>query len=208
MTDHEIQERIKASRQRKLDNPNHPSRMPVPTNLLNADELPAEHLIMMENLLENRNQIAIRYLRDEPTVTFVINKAGRRVPSGIAKGEILGVLVAFEGMDKNIVIGWSKRCDEVKREFTGGVIIETPVEALSSNKKRALHAAILRGLTDTINVKSKNYGESSDGTIIPAKVIREVPSFVNRAKKYFKLPVSNVTFVDQVEGALAQSVSV
>ena len=196
MTDYEIQERIKASRERKLANPDHPSRMPVPTDVGVTDEMGS----FVNDLLDNgKDGLAIRYLRAEPSVALVKDNNGKKVPT-IAKGQPIGCLVAFKTDDK-VLVGWSKRLMKKDEET------EEELEKMSSNKRRCLYSACMRALGDDINAKSKRFGLNRDGQIIPSAIVTEVPSFVRRVTKYFHQKPANVNiqFSDEVKGALAQA---
>jgi hypothetical protein len=87
-------------------------------------------------------------------------------------GKPLGVLVAFLTDAGDIRIGWSKR-------HAGN-------EPIPFSKKIAKRVAICRALTEPILRAEDGILVTRYFAPIPHRIAREIPSFAERAKKYFK----------------------
>lgn len=130
------------------------------------------------------DNLIIRYLREDPTVSTSINADGKKTYS-VGKGAPYAVLVAFK-FDGKLFIGWSKRNAKVIKEVPTDKGV--PVETNPFTRQDARYTAILRGLLDSVVVLGDKYARNGAGNKpIPNVVVRELGSFTERARKYFKM---------------------
>lgn len=128
------------------------------------------------------DNLIVRYVRDEPTVSTTVDKETGKKTYSIAKGAPHAALVAFLYNDR-LTLGWAKLNGKVLLEGTTVV----PFETNAFTKEGGRYLAILRGLTDSVVVESKsNVRTGAAGKPIPGCVVRELGSFIARARKYFK----------------------
>lgn len=126
---------------------------------------------------ENSDKLVVMYVRGEPFLSKVpkADKEGHRYIFN--RGIPYGVLIAFE-LAGEAYIGWSKR--------------HPTMEDLNFTKPRARYAAVLRALTDNIEIISKNSAVMTSGEIIPSHIAKLLSKFINRASKYTDLDFTNV----------------
>lgn len=127
---------------------------------------------------ENSDKLVVMYVRGEPFLSKVpkADKEGHRYIFN--RGIPYGVLTAFEHNGKSY-IGWSKR--------------HPTMEDLNFTKPRARYAAVLRALTDNIQMTGKRSAVMTSGEIIPSHIAKLLASFINRASKYIDGDFANVT---------------
>ena len=123
----------------------------------------------------DHTKLLIRYTRKDPMLIKDLKKGDDpydKPAYKIIKGEPLGVLIAFKD-DGKLLIGWSQR--------------HTVNEPLSFTREDARVCAVLRGLLDSISMKSKeDVFTSIEGQCVPSPLKYHIPSFVNRAHRFFR----------------------
>jgi len=97
-------------------------------------------------------------------------------------------VVAFREPSGAVVIGWTKRHPTMEPSFE-----HKPGDFPSASRKEILGAAILRGLTDSIEIETEEVAYSKNGKPLPRVVAREVYKMRDRALKYFKEHPVNVS---------------
>lgn len=97
-------------------------------------------------------------------------------------------VVAFREPSGVVVIGWAKRHPKMEREFE-----HKPGDFPAASRKNILGTAIIRGLTDSVEIVSEDEAYSSNGRPLPRIVAREVYKMRERALKYFKETAANVS---------------
>lgn len=142
---------------------------------------PADSRVATAKLLsaQSSNVLVVRYVRDEPRLSKVMDMVTGKVNYVFQRGEPLATMVAFMH-DGKAYFGWSKR--------------HPKDEPLVFTKDRARYAAILRGLTDSITLTgSKTSVTNSAGKYIPGIVAKQIPAFLEKASKYFDADFANVS---------------
>jgi len=189
--------------------------IPMPNKLELTNELKdiATNIITLnKDGVNKREPVLIRYVRKGRDGYVLGSNATDKdtIEYFVTKGEPYGVVVAFlyEG---NLRIGWSKRLEGFKKQMkseldnfnaeeiqTGKMV---PREPLSFTKKDAVNIAVIRGLVDSLT--SRGSGIFTIGNdVIPKSIAKVLPSFVEKAEKYFRCNAINVykhTPVDQVD---------
>lgn len=149
---------------------------PVPNQLLMTE---AQRKTAIEHSMDT-DSLVVRYVRGEPHLVKD-PKAPKSNQYRFAKGRPYGALVAIK-LDGQIAVGWSK--------------YNMVDEPLPFTNRDARDCAICRAVADTITIVSDNNMVSENGEIIPQKVVREIPDFINRVSKYLPdLEFANVSVV-------------
>ena len=126
---------------------------------------------------ENQKSLMIQYVRQTfPKVSkIVLDVNSGSVKKKTTRAEPIGALVAFLLDDGKLLVGWSKY--NLKEDDDG-----VRIEKLVFTKKDAIHTAVLRALTDTI-----------DRNAVPFKVRPDLDAFISRAERYFGRKAANIT---------------
>lgn len=84
------------------------------------------------------------------------------------------------GMDKEVF-------EKAVTVMMANMVNFEPKEPLEFKKESARIVAILRGLMDSVVIQSNGHMVTSDGSVIPNAIVRELRDFIpKRVKKYFK----------------------
>jgi len=124
--------------------------------------------------------LMIQYIRNATTTVTKITKTGSKTDSSekILRGAPIGVMVAFMYND-NLLIGYSKYNQATVKNKDGDAVLvkgkPEQIEKLVFTKRDAINTAVLRALTDTVNMAS-----------VPFKIAVALPAFLVRTEKYFK----------------------
>ena len=173
---------------------------PYPTGHTIATDVKARAV----EIAADHKKLLIRYIRKNPKLGMTIKENRDRYDNptySVLKGEIIGVLIAFKDGAGKLLIGWSQR--------------HSTNEPLSFTREDARVCAVLRGLLDSITIESKEKvlttvpertlnKKSLDQQYVPSPLKYHLPSFMNRAFRYFKVDkIDNVS--DERTVADAQS---
>lgn len=130
--------------------------------------------------------LMIQYIREAATNITTISKSGSKtnVKEKMLRGAPIGVMVAFMNND-DLIIGYSKYNQATEKINDPGspahgktVMVKgkpVQIEKLVFTKRDAINTAVLRALTDTVNMAGA-----------PFKIAEALPAFLARTEKYFK----------------------
>lgn len=124
--------------------------------------------------------LMIQYIREAATNVTTMATTGNKtsISEKMLRGSPIGVMVAFVD-NEELLIGWSKHNKAVVKDKNGAAVLvkgkPEQIEKLVFTKRDATNTAVLRALTDTVNMAD-----------VPFKIAEALPAFLVRAEKYFK----------------------
>lgn len=157
------------------------------------------------DLMKESDKVFIYYVRNKPEVAVNKDEDGNHKGYKLVRSAPIGALVAFKNKEKpeDIIIGWSRRNSSVIEKMVIGKkdgkkrVKVIGIEPLPFTKRDAVYVAILRGLTDSVQLRvSKKSAKTSEGVSIPKDVVRQLPHFTDRIEPYFgpDCKIRNVSF--------------
>ncbi len=158
---------------------------PMNTDMDISDQIREKAEEIITATAGEQKALMIQYVRRSAPVvsqiTLDVHKG--KISSKTMRGVPIGVMVAFLDDDK-LFVGWSKYNLKKEKDEDGKPVFVNGkaqlIEKLVFTKKDAIKTAILRALTDQLNVKTA-----------PFKIADAMSAFVARTEKYFQVPVSN-----------------
>lgn len=161
----------------------------------------ADHEIA-KAIIENGNCV-IQYLREWPTVGLAEIQVDVDSPTYkkrvICSGKPYGCMVAFLHED-SLYVGWSRR--STAKDEHGDIIESKPF-----SKKGGRHAAIVRGLNDTISFNGNHVISAFSGPI-PASVRRHLARFIKQAEQKYERKAINVGYPELLPQAFEPTAKV
>lgn len=161
----------------ELYGPAYPSGIDVTDEEAQIARLISKNCDINNKNVKDRTEILISYIRDTPVVIKHKLENGK-VEYQLGTGAPLACLVAFKYGNK-VRLGWSQT--------------NKAGEPSIYSKEKARVCAVLRGMKDSINMKSKTFAVNKDNRIIPTAVSKNIRRFADRTKRYFKQDFSNFT---------------
>ena len=157
------------------------------------------------DLMKEPEKVFIYYVRKKPEVAVNRDEEGNHRGYKLVRSAPIGALVAFQNKEKpkDITVGWSRRNSSVTEKTVIGKkdgkkrVKVIGIEPLPFTKRDAVYVAILRGLTDSVQLRvSKKNAKTSEGVHIPKDVVRQLPRFAERIEPYFgsDCKIKNVSF--------------
>jgi hypothetical protein len=129
--------------------------------------------IEIEDILKNQ-KVLVRYVRkSRKKIPFVYHNEGvPEVRHTLDKGTPVGALVAFLTKEGHIRFGWSRR--------------HSKKEPIPFTKAVARRVAMCRAMDEVVFQTRNGLLVQADTRPLPRCVAKQVPSFLERAMKYFK----------------------
>jgi hypothetical protein len=136
-----------------------------------VDETKAREI---ENILKN-SKVLVRYIRKNRKkipVATTDNQGTARIDYLKNKGTPIGALVAFLTKEGHIRFGWSRR--------------HSAKEPIPFTKIVAKRVALCRALDEVVFKTKDGVMVMADVRPLPNRIAKQIPSFLERAMKYFK----------------------